>query len=71
MTAFEFGQLLGSLVAPVWWLLVLLNLFMLPLLPFVAWAASRNLKRIRQQLERLNDALEARAGGPRTGPIGI
>lgn len=47
------------------------------LLPFMALSATRNLKQIRVQLERLNDTLELRLplDGPlpvtRTGPLNV
>jgi hypothetical protein len=38
--------------------------------PFWIYTIARNMKRIRQQLERLNDTLEAGRSGRGTGVIG-
>ena len=52
--------------------LALLTAFVLYLwLPYMAWSATRNIRQIRIQLERLNDILEASPRGARSGPLGI
>lgn len=40
-------------------------------LPFMAWSATRNIRDIRRQLERLNDTLESRSPARGTGTFGL
>lgn len=39
--------------------------------PVFVWSIARNTKKIRQQLERLNDTLEGRGAGGRPGALGL
>lgn len=40
-------------------------------LPYMAWSATRNIRQIRQQLERLNDTLDSRAPSSPTNRFGV
>jgi hypothetical protein len=40
-------------------------------LPYMAWSATRNIRQIRQQLERLNDTLESKMTITKSGPLGL
>lgn len=39
--------------------------------PFMAWSAMRNVKGIRQELERLNNTLSNNVHITKTGPLGL
>jgi hypothetical protein len=65
------AQLIAAFV-PLWWLFSLMVLFTFGVMwPLMAWSVTRNIKSIRQQLERLNITLEAQSGPRRAGTLGI
>jgi len=58
----------GALFVLVGWLVGFLLAFWLP---YMAWSVTRNIRQIRQQLERLNDTLESKMTITKSGPLGL
>jgi len=50
---------------------VLVTVLLGGFMPLMAWSATRNIKQIREQLERLNETLAARDTRNSGGPLGI
>lgn len=48
-----------------------ISLVLLAWLPYMAWSATRNIRQIRIQLERLNDTLEGKMTITKSGPLGL
>lgn len=72
MDALEAGRLLGGAIGSVLMVLLLVSvttgLFLWPLL---AWSLVLNIRRIRMQLERLNDNIERRPASTSGGILGL
>jgi len=69
MTAHAFGQLLGTLLSSALGLLLVGGFIIVVFFwPYLALSAVRNLRGIRQQLERMNDTLESRGSDTASSP---
>lgn len=69
--AYEIGTFFGAtawIVMAVLWVALLVAMV---LLPFAMLSMTRNVRRIRVQLERLNDTLESRGRGSGGSVLGI
>ncbi len=64
--ASSIGSLLGGALGAVFVVGILITVCGLP---FLAWSATLNLRRIRRALERLADAADGRSGAAGAGPL--
>jgi len=72
MTAEQLAHLVGALLGSVFGIVLVVGFLIAVFFwPYLAWSAVRNIKRIREQLERLNDNLERRAGDGTGGVLGL
>jgi len=69
--AHAIGGLIGTWLAVVWQLAVMLGFLLTFVLPIMAWSVTKNIRGIRIQLETLNDTLGSKMTISKSGPLGL